>query len=92
MQARSIAAALIVSAGVIASASAQDVPKTNCDLKEAAWRAAIEQRQKASPGPFRLEALHCQTLFRGHGLSSFATVSPNLNSIAVYSGHDPGYS
>ena len=92
MQARSIAAALIVSAGVIASASAQDVPKTNCDLKDAAWRAAIEQRQEASPGPFRLEALHCQTLFRGHGLSSFATVSPNLNSIAVYSGHDPGYS
>ena len=92
MQARSIAAALIVSAGVIATAFAQDVPKTNCDLKDVAWRAAVERRQKASPGPFRLEALHCQTLFRGHGLSSFATVSPDLNSIAVYGGYEPGYS
>jgi hypothetical protein len=100
MQARSFAAALIVSAGVIASASAQDVPKTNCDSNDA-WREAWRDESKRAadaggPGPFRLSALHCQTLGNAGSPGTVmpftriepVIVSPDISWIAAQNGND----
>src|SRR5258705_13817521 len=75
-------AALIAFVGVIAPAFAQDVSKTNCDVSDA-WRAwSKEVEVRAAPGPFRLDALYCQT--GGYSSSGFVAVSPDLSSIALH--------
>jgi hypothetical protein len=96
MRAQWFFAAWIAIGGLAAPASAQDIAKTNCDVNEA-WRYVSKEAEGAvSPGPFRLIALHCQTLGNAGppGTAMPFTpiepviVSPDISRIASQNAHD----